>query len=50
MIAIADRKDEAGVKQEGVTQLLWSDGERVYALVGRKASDITLMQMANAVQ
>ena len=50
MVAIADRKDEAGVQHESVTQLLWSDGERVYALVGRKASDLTLMQMANAVQ
>jgi len=50
MVAIADRKDEAGVQHESVTQLLWSDGERVYALVGRKASDVTLMQMANAVQ
>jgi len=50
MVAIGDRKDEAGVQHESVTQLLWSDGERVYALVGRKASDLTLMQMANAVQ
>jgi hypothetical protein len=49
MITIAER-NEAGVQRDAMTQLLWSDGERVYALVGRKASDLTLLQMANAVQ
>jgi len=50
LVSMNERKDASGEKQEAVTQLLWSDGERVYALVGRKASDVTLMQMANAVQ
>ena len=49
-MSINERKDPSGEKQEVITQLLWSDGERVYALVGKKVSDLTLMQMANAVQ
>ena len=50
LVSIHERKDASGEKQDAITQLLWSDGERVYALVGRKVSDLTLMQMANAVQ
>ncbi len=32
------------------TQLLWSDGDRVFALMGRNVSDVELLQMANQVQ
>jgi hypothetical protein len=34
----------------GSSQLMWSDGERVYALVGSDISDVKMLQLANAVQ
>lgn len=50
LVSMSERQNPDGGKHEAVTQLLWSDGERVYALVGKKASNVTLLQMANAVQ
>lgn len=43
-------QDMPGRRGEGGTQLLWSDGERVYALVGQNISDATMVELANQVQ
>jgi hypothetical protein len=32
------------------SQLMWSDGDRVYALLSRNISDVEMLQIANAVQ
>jgi len=50
LVAIDSRQDRPRRPHGGSSQLMWSDGERVYALVSSNASDVTLLQMANAVQ
>jgi hypothetical protein len=36
--------------KKGGSQILWSDGERIFAMVSRDVTDVELLQMANAVQ
>ena len=43
-------RDMPGRRGDGGTQLLWSDGERVYALIGQNISDATMLELANQVQ
>lgn len=51
LIALDERSGGKRRRLQGErTQLLWSDGERVFALVGRDVSDVELLQMANQVQ
>jgi len=51
LIAFDERhEDRPGRRGDGATQLLWSDGERVYALVGKDISDATMLELANQVQ
>ena len=46
----SEHQDKPGKRGVGSTQLLWSDGERVYALVGKDISDVTMVELANQVQ
>ena len=50
LVAFDERQDLPRRQHGGSSQLLWSDGDRVYALVGHSISDVTMVQLANAVQ
>jgi hypothetical protein len=50
LIAFDPRQDLPRRPHGGSSQLLWSDGERVYALVGEGISDATMVELANQVQ
>jgi hypothetical protein len=50
LVAFDPRQDLPRRPHGGSSQLLWSDGDRVYALVGTGVSDVLLVEMANAVQ
>ena len=50
LIAFDPRQDLPRRPKGGSSQLLWSDGERVYALVGKDISDATMVELANQVQ
>ena len=50
LVAIDAREDRPRRPHGARSQLLWADGERVFALVTSNVSDVTLVQMANAVQ
>lgn len=51
LVALDERSGGKRRRLQGErTQLLWSDGDRVFALVGRDVSDVELLQMANQVQ
>jgi hypothetical protein len=43
------RQDHARWQRTG-SQLMWSDGDRVFAVVSQNLSEVELVQMANAVQ
>jgi hypothetical protein len=45
-----ERRDGPHRRMRGGSQILWSDGERVFAVVSENVSDVELLQMANAVQ
>jgi len=49
LIAFDPRQDLPRRPHGGSSQLLWSDGERVYALVGQGISDATMVEFANQV-
>jgi hypothetical protein len=44
------RRDGPRRRMDGGTQIFWSDGERVFAVVSRDVTDLELLQMANSVQ
>lgn len=51
LVTLEPRRDRArGGNGRGGSRLLWSDGDRVYALVTQDQSDVTVVELANAVQ
>jgi hypothetical protein len=50
LIAFDPRQDLPRRPKGGSSQLLWSDGERVFALVGKDVSDVMMVELANQVQ